>query len=299
MSTSFPLLQYTSLVGTKALLLIFTALYLPRSSSWFGIRLDSQKSSLDRPQLPFLVPLTANPTATGLWISLGCALIIMWWAGWTRLWWSLEKKTAISDSSTRVRAKLYAIRNAWVFTLVGSLIYYIVLLAFGAPVSYFSTTASFALLLSILTVYAPAYTLPIPYFELFGFRSTENQPMNAASASTAGLLDRLTWTRLFSQVQPTTLVERAIVYPVMGTLVGSWVGAIPLALDWDRPWQAWPLIPVYGAIVGHVVGSGCAVARATLEALAQEGLREEVSSHQALGKPVKAKRPKDKRVKKA
>jgi len=123
--------------------------------------------------------------------------------------------------------------------------------------------------------------------------------MNAASASTAGLLDRLTWTRLFSQVQPTTLVERAIVYPVMGTLVGSWVGAIPLALDWDRPWQAWPLIPVYGAIVGHVVGSGCAVARATLEALAQEGLREEVSSHEALGKPVKAKRPKDKRVKKA
>jgi hypothetical protein len=56
---------------------------------------------------------------------------------------------------------------------------------------------------------------------------------------------------------------------------------------------------VYGAIVGHVVGSGYAVARATLEALAQEGLREEVSSHEALGKPVKGKRPKGKRVKKA
>jgi hypothetical protein len=67
--------------------------------------------------------------------------------------------------------------------------------------SYFSTTASFALLLSILTIYAPAYTLPIPYFELFGFASTENRPMNATAASTAGLLDRLTWTRLFSQVQ--------------------------------------------------------------------------------------------------
>ena len=107
MPTSFPLLQYTSVVGTNAVLLIFTGLYLPRSSSWVGINLDSQKSSLDRPQHSFLVALTANPTATGLWISLGSAIITMWWAGWTRLWWSLEKKTSISDSTARVRAKLY------------------------------------------------------------------------------------------------------------------------------------------------------------------------------------------------
>ena len=115
-----------------------------------------------------------------------------------------------------------SIRNAWVSTLVGSVVYYIILLAFGAPIrsvpdcvrmhvlrclsrlsssSYFSTTASLAILLSILTIYAPAYTLPIPYFEIFGFASTEGQPANAASDSTASLLDRLTWTRMFSEVK--------------------------------------------------------------------------------------------------
>src|ERR1700730_13904038 len=32
-------------------------------------------------------------------------------------------------------------------------------------------------------------------------------------------------------------VERAMLYPAAGTALGCWFGAIPLALDWDRPWQ--------------------------------------------------------------
>ena len=32
--------------------------------------------------------------------------------------------------------------------------------------------------------------------------------------------------------------ERAVVYPSVGSIVGAWLGAIPIALDWDRPWQA-------------------------------------------------------------
>jgi len=34
-----------------------------------------------------------------------------------------------------------------------------------------------------------------------------------------------------------TAMERAVVFPVIATLVGSWVGAFAIALDWDRPWQ--------------------------------------------------------------
>lgn len=26
-------------------------------------------------------------------------------------------------------------------------------------------------------------------------------------------------------------------YPVVGTFLGCWFGAIPLGLDWERPWQ--------------------------------------------------------------
>ena len=37
-------------------------------------------------------------------------------------------------------------------------------------------------------------------------------------------------------------LERATVYPVCGTIVGAWCGVIPMALDWDRPWQVCCLI---------------------------------------------------------
>lgn len=36
---------------------------------------------------------------------------------------------------------------------------------------------------------------------------------------------------------PRNGVERALVFPAIGTVVGCWLGIIPIALDWDRPWQ--------------------------------------------------------------
>lgn len=33
------------------------------------------------------------------------------------------------------------------------------------------------------------------------------------------------------------MVERALVYPWVGAVLGSWISIIPIALDWDRPWQ--------------------------------------------------------------
>jgi len=65
-------------------------------------------------------------------------------------------------------------------------------------------------------------------------------------------------------------VEKTLVYQAIGTLVGSWIGVIPIALDWDRPWQvsfpsivgaflkylqAWPLTPAFCAIGGYIVAS--------------------------------------------
>ncbi|ELR05271.1 Glycosylphosphatidylinositol (GPI) anchor assembly protein [Pseudogymnoascus destructans] len=39
-----------------------------------------------------------------------------------------------------------------------------------------------------------------------------------------------------------------------GTLIGSWLGAIPIPLDWDRPWQTWPITIAVGAYVGWGIG---------------------------------------------
>jgi phosphatidylinositol glycan class F len=40
----------------------------------------------------------------------------------------------------------------------------------------------------------------------------------------------------------------------VGTLIGAWVGAVPIPLDWDREWQKWPVTILAGAYVGYAVG---------------------------------------------
>ena len=40
----------------------------------------------------------------------------------------------------------------------------------------------------------------------------------------------------------------------VGCLVGGWIGAVPMALDWDRDWQAWPVTVLTGAYLGWALG---------------------------------------------
>lgn len=35
------------------------------------------------------------------------------------------------------------------------------------------------------------------------------------------------------------------------TIIGAWLGAFPIPLDWDRPWQAWPITCCIGASLGY------------------------------------------------
>ncbi|KIX96334.1 uncharacterized protein Z520_08112 [Fonsecaea multimorphosa CBS 102226] len=40
----------------------------------------------------------------------------------------------------------------------------------------------------------------------------------------------------------------------VGSFVGGWVGAIPMALDWDREWQKWPCTVIWGVVMGWTIG---------------------------------------------
>lgn len=40
----------------------------------------------------------------------------------------------------------------------------------------------------------------------------------------------------------------------LGACLGSWIGAIPIPLDWDREWQKWPVTIVTGLYIGAVLG---------------------------------------------
>lgn len=39
------------------------------------------------------------------------------------------------------------------------------------------------------------------------------------------------------------------------TIVGTWFGVLPIPLDWDRPWQQWPITLMCGGYFGAFVGS--------------------------------------------
>ncbi|KFX92263.1 hypothetical protein V490_05493 [Pseudogymnoascus sp. VKM F-3557] len=52
------------------------------------------------------------------------------------------------------------------------------------------------------------------------------------------------WLEIISLTAPLDEVFGA----AAGTLAGAWIGAIPIPLDWDRPWQAWPITVAVGAM---------------------------------------------------
>jgi len=197
----------------------------------------------------------------------------MWGAGSLRAWRvaasaSRKKKepspvaeTQRLDGRTKptmpeMPEKLLAVKNALIATLCGTVFFEVVLLCFGAPIlSYAPQTLLLAILLSFLTIYTPAYALGIP---------------SLTSSDSSALMERLDWVRLFSEFSPRLPLECAVVYPAIGAVIGCWLGAFPLPLDWDRPWQAWPLVPAYTAVLGHIVGAGYSLLLNTVQHVAAE-----------------------------
>ncbi|XP_063700976.1 phosphatidylinositol-glycan biosynthesis class F protein [Culicoides brevitarsis] len=43
-------------------------------------------------------------------------------------------------------------------------------------------------------------------------------------------------------------------YAAIGAILGSWGSSIAMPLDWDRPYQTYPIPQVVGAIGGHLLG---------------------------------------------
>jgi phosphatidylinositol glycan class F len=117
-SFSFPILQFTSVLGTYTLLLIFVALYLPRSttllSSFIPTPAPRPQTSLDRPEHPFLVPLTANPELTLSWVCLGSWVLVAWWGGWVRGWRRSERKEKVAREA-RTRRKIEVSFSTFLF----------------------------------------------------------------------------------------------------------------------------------------------------------------------------------------
>ena len=107
-----------------------------------------------------------------------------------------------------------------------------VCVCFGAPFfSAHAETGSFSALLTILVV--------LPAVLVYG-------PDH----------DALQSVYLESGLAETDPLAHLLFQNAFGAVVGAWFGAFPIPLDWDRPWQAWPITCCLGALAGHFVSSG-------------------------------------------
>ncbi|QKX56869.1 uncharacterized protein TRUGW13939_03976 [Talaromyces rugulosus] len=63
-------------------------------------------------------------------------------------------------------------------------------------------------------------------------------------------VDGTVWKQVWAFQRPADAVWGG----ALGVCVGAWLGAVPIPLDWDRPWQAFPITVLTGAYLGYAVG---------------------------------------------
>ncbi|EIW70207.1 hypothetical protein TREMEDRAFT_30320 [Tremella mesenterica DSM 1558] len=262
-----PLRQYFALQSYLSTLLLLSVLFLPRSShSFFNpTDLPLQRSSADRPEHPFLTPLTVSPRRTMLWILAGMTICMLWWGHHLRTWVN-RSKTKSKGTSGEVKSSSNGghgngekskntkrIKEAFSSTVVGSAVIMILLLILGSPMdSHLIETYLLSLHLSCLLVWPIVHSMGIP------------------SMYDPGILHRYQYTKLFSYLDPETPVDRALLYPALGTMVGAWIGALPLPLDWDRPWQSYPLTLAFGSVLGFIIGGWVSFLHSATRSLVQQ-----------------------------
>ncbi|KAK9101735.1 hypothetical protein Sjap_018989 [Stephania japonica] len=129
----------------------------------------------------------------------------------------------------RDRNQCAAIGRGVVGLVAGALVMASGAIILGAPVGmkYWAKTAYWSLLMSSFTV--------VPAASVFG-SSWED------------------WKRLFADTKPSGIVDYMVCIPAHAAVIGAWIGAWPMPLDWERPWQEWPICVTYGATAGYLIG---------------------------------------------
>ncbi|XP_016355428.1 phosphatidylinositol-glycan biosynthesis class F protein-like [Sinocyclocheilus anshuiensis] len=62
------------------------------------------------------------------------------------------------------------------------------------------------------------------------------------------------WIRVFSRDGAMSVWDTSLQITTGCSVIGAWLGAFPIPLDWDRPWQVWPISCTLGATTGFLTG---------------------------------------------
>lgn len=115
-----------------------------------------------------------------------------------------------------------------IVTVLSIVLFHVIAVLYGAPLTEsFSETFHLATLLAATTV--------MPCLTIIG-------------ADAAALV------RVFAHNKPELGLECCVWITTSSSIVGAWFGAFPIPLDWDRPWQAWPVSCIIGTLLGYGMG---------------------------------------------
>ncbi|KAF2200364.1 hypothetical protein GQ43DRAFT_77180 [Delitschia confertaspora ATCC 74209] len=136
-----------------------------------------------------------------------------------------KKKTAPGKLESGIQGKIIpAFLSLLLSTLAGTPVLAITLVLFGAPLTtHHAHTVLCAAHISFLAV--------LPAIYVYGVEGEK-------------------WRQIVAMFLPIDEVFGAMI----GTVLGAWLGAVPIPLDWDREWQKWPVTIVTGAYIGYAVG---------------------------------------------
>ncbi|CAI0441036.1 unnamed protein product [Linum tenue] len=181
-------------------------------------------------------------TICGLCLGIGLWIAHRWYSihlvshasDTTRLIWIVETPAALLLYSRfrrdpEIDSFLRAVGRGLCALPIGALVHAAVAIVLGAPVGsrYLLKTCNWSLLMSSLTV--------VPVASVYGSSWRD-------------------WQRIFARTEPNDLLEYMLCIPAHGAVIGAWLGAWPMPLDWERPWQEWPICVTYGALIGYVIG---------------------------------------------
>ncbi|WAR57454.1 hypothetical protein PtB15_8B501 [Puccinia triticina] len=215
--------KYYSVVPLNLLFIHFTLYYLP------GKLLSSPEDG--RPgATPSLEHLVRHPIRSLAIINLGALLVQLWFTNFLRSWRNSLAGPAPETPSEKHRPlPKKRMLASQLKTLLLSLIH--------APPSEFRKQLAKELdpklrsliSRSTLNLGLACFLGLLSFFPaslLLGWNQAREKP---------------NWIRIFSTFQPKNEIEVAILFPAIGACVGTWLGTIPIPLDWDQHWQAWAI----------------------------------------------------------
>ncbi|XP_012260408.1 phosphatidylinositol-glycan biosynthesis class F protein [Athalia rosae] len=165
-------------------------------------------------------------------------LVILMFAEVTKLSFSLLQTDSLplgkidtKSAPTRVKRtfgkRLKGILKFLISFVITAFVYYIIVILFGCPLlTHHEETIMLTTTLTSLTLIPASLHLGI----------------DESVALLTG-----------APLQTSNVIVEAVQRNIKATLLGTWIGATVIPLDWNKPWQTWPIPCIIGALLGYMV----------------------------------------------